>query len=164
VDLNAVLICISFMARDGENFFHVCFFSFCRPGRSVCPRAMLVYPRVGVGVPHAAYLPTCWSAGCLPSRFRASGAGALLFSQCNVAWRSFVQAEGSGCQSFNSSWCFFSAKYGSILSAKFLIYGAHAVCFCTLVAILDQLFEIFVYLKPGNVYICSKSSVGVLDN
>jgi hypothetical protein len=38
---------------------------------------------------------------------RASGGmGALLFSQCNVAWRSFVQAGGSGCQSFDSSWCF----------------------------------------------------------
>jgi hypothetical protein len=41
---------------------------------------------------------------CLPSRF---GAGiwwlrALLFSQCNEAGRSFVQAEGLGCWSFAS--------------------------------------------------------------
>jgi hypothetical protein len=50
--------------------------------------------------------------------------GALLFSQCNVAWRSFVCARGSGYQSFDSSWCFLSAKGGSSVSAKFLIYRA----------------------------------------
>jgi hypothetical protein len=32
---------------------------------------------------------------------------------------------------------FFSAKCGSSISAKFLIYAAHAVCFCILVTILD---------------------------
>jgi hypothetical protein len=32
---------------------------------------------------------------------------------------------------------FFSAKCGSSVSAKFLIYGAHAVCFLPLVTILD---------------------------
>jgi hypothetical protein len=30
---------------------------------------------------------------------------------------------------------------GSSVSAKFLIYGAHAICFCILVAILDPLFK-----------------------
>jgi hypothetical protein len=30
--------------------------------------------------------------------------GTLLVSQCNVAWRSFVQPGGLGCQSFASSW------------------------------------------------------------
>jgi hypothetical protein len=52
--------------------------------------------------------------------------GALLFSQCNVVCRSFVQARSS-------------AKYGSSVSARFLIYGIYAVFFCTLVAILDPL-------------------------
>jgi hypothetical protein len=61
--------------------------------------------------------------------------GALLFSQCNVVW-SFIWARCSGCQSFNSL-CFISAKCGSSISARFLIYGAHAVCFCLLVTILD---------------------------
>jgi hypothetical protein len=28
-------------------------------------------PGVAVGIPHATYLLTCWSAGCLPSRFGA---------------------------------------------------------------------------------------------
>jgi hypothetical protein len=34
---------------------------------------------------------------------------------------------------------FFPSKYGSSISAKFLIYRAHVVCFCTLVTILDRL-------------------------
>jgi hypothetical protein len=33
-------------------------------------------------------------------------AAAHLFSQCNVVWRSFVWARGSGCKSFDSPWCF----------------------------------------------------------
>jgi hypothetical protein len=64
---------------------------------------------------------------------------ALLFSQCNVVWRSFVWAGGSGCWSFGFPWCFISAKCGSRVSARFLIHGVHAFCFCTLVAILDLL-------------------------
>jgi hypothetical protein len=75
--------------------------------------------------------PTVWSAECLPSRFVA----ALLFSQCSVAWRSFLWARGSGCRSFDP-WGFISIKCGSSISVRFLIHGAHAVCFCTLVAIL----------------------------
>jgi hypothetical protein len=66
----------------------------------------------------------------------SGGMGALLFSQCNVAWRSFVWVGGSGCWSFDSSWCFICGKCGSSVSARFLIYRAH-ICFCTLVAILD---------------------------
>jgi hypothetical protein len=56
----------------------------------------------------------------------SGGAEALLFSHCNVAWRSFVWAGESGCQSFDSSWCFSSAMCGSSFSAKFLIYGTYA--------------------------------------
>jgi hypothetical protein len=37
----------------------------------------------------------------------SGGAGALLFSQCNMALRSFVWAGDSGCWSPDSSWCFF---------------------------------------------------------
>jgi hypothetical protein len=69
----------------------------------------------------------------------SGGMGALLFSQCKVAWRSFVWTGGSGCWSFDSFWCFFSAKCGSIVSARFLIYRTHTVCFCPLVTILDRL-------------------------
>jgi hypothetical protein len=63
--------------------------------------------------------------------------GALLFSQCNVAWRSFPQARGSGCRSFDSPWCFISTKCGSRVSARFLNHGGHTVCFCAFVPILD---------------------------
>jgi hypothetical protein len=53
-----------------------------------------------------------------------------------MAWRSFVWAEASGCQHFDSSWWYFSAKCGSGILAKFFIYGAHTVCFCPLDAML----------------------------
>jgi hypothetical protein len=103
--------------------------------------AMLVYPRVAVGISRNAW---CAPVG-LPDVSRedlelvSGGMGILLFSQCNVTWRRFVLAESSGCSSFDSSWCFISAKCGSSVSARFLIYGAQAVCFCTLVTILDPL-------------------------
>jgi hypothetical protein len=89
-----------------------------------------------------------WSAGCVQSRFGTDiwWHGSPLF-QCNVAW-SFVQAGGLGRRSFDSSWCFFSATCGSSFSARFLFYGAHAVCFCTLVTILNTLF--FVYFDKSN--------------
>jgi hypothetical protein len=56
-------------------------------------------PGVAGGIQHDAYLLTCWFAECLPSRLElaSGGTGALLFSQCNVAWRSFIEAGGSGC-------------------------------------------------------------------
>jgi hypothetical protein len=41
---------------------------------------------------------------------------------------------------------FISAKCGSSISARLLIYGAYAVCFCTLFAILDTLYNSF-FLK-----------------
>jgi hypothetical protein len=69
---------------------------------------MLVYARGGCGdtMCHLfAHLLVCISqAGLEPA---SGGAGSLLFSQCNVLRRSFVQAGGSGCRSFDSSWCFF---------------------------------------------------------
>jgi hypothetical protein len=101
------------------------FFGIFLQGRgSVCPEGyaglsqgwlwecciMLICSPVG--------LPDVSQPGLVP----ASGSmGALLFSQCNVAWRSSIWAGGSGHQSFDSSWCFFSAKCGSNVSARFLI-------------------------------------------
>jgi hypothetical protein len=38
---------------------------------------------------------------------------------------------------------FFPAKFGSSISARFLIYGVHDVCFLPLVAILDLLGDNF---------------------
>jgi hypothetical protein len=57
--------------------------------------------------------------------------------QCYISWRSFVKAWGLGCQGFISSWWFFSAKSGSSISVRFLIYGPHAICFLPLVTIWD---------------------------
>jgi hypothetical protein len=62
---------------------------------------------------------------------------ALLFSQCNMAWRSFPRARDSECQSFDCPCCFISTNCGSSVSAKFWSHRAHTVCFCALVAILD---------------------------
>jgi hypothetical protein len=67
-----------------------------------------------------------------------SGVG-VLFSQCNVEWRSFPWASGSGCWNFDSPKCFISSKCGSSISSRFLVHGTRAVCFCTLVTILDPL-------------------------
>jgi hypothetical protein len=50
----------------------------------------------------------------------SGGTGALLFSQCNVAWRSFVWAGGSECQSFDSSWCFFLPSVAPASQQDFL--------------------------------------------
>jgi hypothetical protein len=85
---------------------------------------MLVYPRGNCENTMCclfAHLLVCIShAGLEP----VSGSlGALLFSQCSMAWRSCVQVGGSGCQSFDSSWCFFSAKCGSSVSASFFFFA-----------------------------------------
>jgi hypothetical protein len=81
---------------------------------------MLVYPRGGCGniACHLfAHLLVCVSQADL--ELVSGGMGALRFSQCNVVWKSFVCAGGSGCQSFASSWCFFPAKCGSTSEQDF---------------------------------------------
>jgi hypothetical protein len=81
---------------------------FLRGGSQSVQGAMLVYHRGGCGNTVCclfAHLLACISQAGLEL---ASGSiGALLFSQCNVAWRSFVWAGGSECRSFDSFWCFF---------------------------------------------------------
>jgi hypothetical protein len=108
------------------------FFCFVLWGRGQSVQgAMLIYPRGTVGISHVTYLLTCLSAS--PKQvwswcqlvWEPYG-----FSQCNMAWRSFVWAGGLGC-------VVFTAKYGSSVSARFLIYKAHTVCFLPLVTILD---------------------------
>jgi hypothetical protein len=48
---------------------------------------------------------------------------------------------------------FFSAKFGSSVSAKFFIYRAHAVCFCPLVTILDPPEIILIDTKYLYIFI-----------
>jgi hypothetical protein len=122
-------------------FLFLGFLFFCRVGGQSVQRLCWFIPGMAVGIPHDVW---CSPVGLLNVcqaglELASSSMGTLLFSQCNVAWRSFPWARGSVCQSFDSSWCFISAKYGSSISAGFLIYRAHAVCFCALVAILDPL-------------------------
>jgi hypothetical protein len=66
------------------------------------------------------------------------------------------------CWSFDSSWCFISAKCGSNVSAKFLIYGAYAVCFYTLVSIHRHFFFIWLWLGWLNLLIPARISWRVL--
>jgi hypothetical protein len=110
----------------------VCLFVLQGEGQSV-QGAMLVYPRDGCGnmVYHLfAYLLVCISQAGL--ELASGGAGALQVSQCNVAWRNqFSVLE------FCLLLVVFSASCSSRVSARFLIYGSHAVCFLPLVAILD---------------------------
>jgi hypothetical protein len=115
---------------------------FCVGGGQSAQGIMLVYPRGGWG-------STTWCLVLIHLVYRMSpkhvwsqqltAVAAHLFSHCNVVWRSFLWVRSSGCQSFDSPWCFISTKCGSSVSARFLIHGAHAVCFFTLVAILDPL-------------------------
>jgi hypothetical protein len=86
-----------------------------------------------------------------PLELAASGMGmvANLFSQCIVAWRRVPQAKGSGCQSFNSPWCFTSTKCGSSVSARSLIHRAHAVFNCAPVTILDLVVFLMKAILTG---------------
>jgi hypothetical protein len=83
-------------------------FFFCGARVSLSRGICWFIPGVAMGIPRAAYLVTCWSASPKQVWNRYLSTEALLFSQCNVTWGSFVWAVNSGCQSFDSSWWFFS--------------------------------------------------------
>jgi hypothetical protein len=107
---------------------------------------MLVYPRGGCGDTTCCLIAHLLSAECLPSKF-GTGVwwhGALLFSQCNVAQRNFVWAAGSY-KALIPVGGFFPAKCGSSISARVLIHGAHTVCFCAIVTILDPPHKFFFF-------------------
>jgi hypothetical protein len=133
------LLCTSFQFL----VYSVFFFFLWGCGVSL-PRGLCWFiPRVAVGILCDAWCSPVWSGECLPCRFGA-GVSWLQQHSCflSVTWhcRRILWARGSGCQGFDSPWCFISAKCGSSISARFLIHGAHAVCFCTLVSILDPLW------------------------
>jgi hypothetical protein len=134
------------------------FLFFCEVGVSLSRSLCWVIPGVVVGISHDTWCSPVGLRNVSQAGLESTSGepGALLFSQRNVAWRSFVQAGGSVCHSYDSSCCFFSAKCSSIISARFLIYGPYTVCFSTLVAIL--MMSIFL-----NSYILSHLlSVGIL--
>jgi hypothetical protein len=66
------------------------------------------------------------------------GGGSCLFPQCTVAWRRLPQARGSGCQNFDSPWCFTSAEYGSSVLGRSLIHRAQKY-YC----ITDKIYRIY---------------------
>jgi hypothetical protein len=119
--------------------YYSVFFFFCGAGVSLSRWLCWFIPGVAVGILCVAYLLTCCSAGEPAGLEPASGSvGALLFSQCNVCGEA-LNSWGFRVSEFWFFLVFFSAKCGSSISTKLLIYGAHAICFCTLVAILDPL-------------------------
>jgi hypothetical protein len=88
---------------------------------------MLVYPKVDWGKTTWCLVFTCLVCQMSPKQVWSRPLAAVpvhLFSQCNVVWRSFLRDRGSGSQSFDSPWCFISAKFGSSISARFLIHRA----------------------------------------
>jgi hypothetical protein len=134
-----------------SSLFIQAFFFFA--GGSVCPRGYAGLSRGCLGeycVMLGAHL-----FGMSPKQvcsWHLVTAGALMFPQHNVAWRSFIWVRGSGCLSFGSPSCFISTKCDSSVLAIFLIHGAHAVCFCDLVTILD-LISPFDYLLCFYLYV-----------
>jgi hypothetical protein len=103
------LCCVSFSVPCLLFSFLFCFVFCFLPGRTQSVQGvMLVYPRSGCGSTTChlfAHLLVCISQADLELGFGSTGA--LLVSQCNVVWRSFVWTKGLGCQSFASSWWIF---------------------------------------------------------
>jgi hypothetical protein len=75
----------------------------------------------------------------------SGGAGALLVSPYIMVWGSYVWAGGSRVSEFCLFLVVFPARCVSSDSARFLLYGAHAICFFPLVAILEPL-PLFIFL------------------
>jgi hypothetical protein len=101
------LCCVSFSVPC-LLFSFVLLLFFLQGGDQSVQRALLAYPRGGCGSTACclfAHLLVCISQAGL--ELVSGGMGALLVSQCNVTWRSFVWAGGSRCQTFASSGYFF---------------------------------------------------------
>jgi hypothetical protein len=84
-----------------SSLFIVQFFGFFLGG-SVCQGAMLVYPRGGWGNTVWNLALTClvwWKSPKQVWSLDLAMVRALFICQCNVVWRSFLPARGSGCQS-----------------------------------------------------------------
>jgi hypothetical protein len=120
-------------------------FPFCRAGVSLSRGLCWFIPGVAVRVPRAAYLLTCWPASprqvwswCWQCRSPRGFSAQRGVENLCVGW-------GFGSQGCASSWWFFCAKCGSSISARFLIYGAHAICFLPLVSILDPPSHVWLF-------------------
>jgi hypothetical protein len=101
------LLCVLFSCLFIIQFF-IFVFVFCRAGVSLCSGLCWFIPGVAVGILHAAYLLSCWSAS--PKQVRSwhlvvqEPSWFLHISWCGEGmWGLGVQ----GYQSFASSWWFF---------------------------------------------------------
>jgi hypothetical protein len=112
-------LCASFQFAVYCSVFLGCV--WCQSAQGV----MLVYPGMAGGIPRDTWRSLVWSANVSQAALEPAAA-AYLFSECNVAWRSFLWARGSGCWSFDSPWCFISAKCGSSITARFESHRAHS--------------------------------------
>jgi hypothetical protein len=99
---------------------------------------MLVYPRDSCGNTTChlfAHLLVCISQAGL--ELASDGEGTLLVSQYNMAPGGALYGLGV----WGVGVLLLLGVFGSSISARFLIYGAHAVCFLLLVTILDPLYS-----------------------
>jgi hypothetical protein len=112
------------------------FFCFAGLG-SVCPGAMLVYPRGDCGNTACHLFTHLWSAS--PNQvwsWHLVVREPFCFLSVMFCGEALCRL-GVQVARVLLILCGFSAKCGSSISARFLIYGAHAVCVLPLVAILD---------------------------
>jgi hypothetical protein len=83
-----------------------CFLFFCRAGGSVCPGGYTGFSQGWLWEYHMLLICSLVSLRNISQaglELVSGGAGALLFSQCNMVWRSFLWTGVLGCQSFDSS-------------------------------------------------------------
>jgi hypothetical protein len=142
------LVCFQFVVNWSVFFF------FCSGGGISLPRGYAGLSQGWLGEYCVMLVLTCLVCWISPKQvwgWCLVVVVSLLFSQCSVAWRRFLQARGSWSWSFDSPCCFISTKCGSSISARFLIHRAHIVWFCALVAILDPHPNFFVNSQILNI-------------
>jgi hypothetical protein len=114
-------------------------------------------PVVTVGIPHAAYLLTCWSV--FPKQIWSQHLEVQEpFWFLNVTWcgEALCRLGVQGIKVVLLLGGFFSAKCGSCILAIVLIYRVHTVCFLPLVAILDHfsfIFSLILLLLLSNSFV-----------
>jgi hypothetical protein len=123
-------------------------FFFVGQGVSLSRGLCRFIPDVTVGIPHDAW---CSPVGML----NVSQAGLELVVPeptcffCVIGMENLLWAEGLGCQSFDSSWCFFSANCGSSISASF--FDLWSSCCLLLQSSCHLGSSLFFYFPTGTL-------------
>jgi hypothetical protein len=127
-------------------FSFLYFIQFFSPRAGVTlPRGLCWFtPRVALGVLCATSLLICWSVS--PKQVRSW----CLVAQepswfLRILWHGEVMCRlgAQGCCTCASFLWFYPARCVSSISARFLLCGAHAICFLTLVTILEPSWKHF---------------------